>query len=530
MAELTPREQQMARHAATGAKLALAQEGQIGRGHYLVLAAALLGWMFDGLEMGLFPLVARPALIDLLGAADDGVIARWNSAISAGFLVGAATGGVLFGWLGDRMGRVRAMMLSVFTYAIFTGICGIATSAEQIAGFRFISALGMGGEWSLGVALVMEVWPNRSRSFLAGLIGAASNVGFLLIATVGLGLTAVLGVLGDLLGGFLAPESVEWLLRNSGWRIMLMMGAMPALLTMFIRIFVPESERWEHERDSGSTTHWAARDLLAVLVGAVGPCVMIYVWTFDETALMGTTFTHGLASRLIVSLVGLLVAIVGYAFPVIRYLQRAEIADGAHARGEIFTTISHMFMGAALGGIALVGTWGATQWITLWADQLTGGTNPTAKAYSGIASATGAIIGTMLAAWLGDKLGRRLSYTLLCLAALGSALLLFLGEHEYGPTFLALVFLVGMCTASFYGWLPFYLPELFRTAVRATGQGFSFNFGRILAAAGVLAMGQLVHFFDEDYARAGATISLIYLVGMVLIWFCPETKGKPLPD
>lgn len=508
----------------------VAQDERIGAGHYLVLAAALLGWMFDGLEMGLFPLVARPALIDLLGAVDDGVIARWNSAISAGFLVGAATGGVLFGWLGDRMGRVRAMMLSVFTYAIFTGICGIAGNAEQIAVFRFISALGMGGEWSLGVALVMEVWPNRSRSFLAGLIGAASNVGFLLIATVGLGLTAVLGMLGDLLGAMFAPETVEWLLRNSGWRIMLMMGALPALLTMFIRFFVPESERWQHEHERGSTSHWAAGDLIAVIVGAIGPCAMIYVWTVDETNLFGATLAHSLPVRLIVSLVGLVIAIIGYAFPVTRYLQRAETAAGSTAASEVRGTITHMFMGAAVGGIALVGTWGATQWITLWADQLTGGTNPTAKAYSGIASASGAIFGTMLAAWLGDKLGRRVSYSLLCLASLGSAMLLFLGEHEYGPTFLVLVFLVGLCTASFYGWLPFYLPELFRTAVRATGQGFSFNFGRILAAAGVLAMGQLVQAFDKDYARAGATISLIYLVGLMLIWFCPETKGKPLPD
>jgi hypothetical protein len=93
------------------------------------------------------------------------------------FLVGAATGGVLFGWLGDRIGRVRAMSLSVITYAVFTGLCGLAAAPWQIAILRFIAALGMGGEWSLGVALVMEVWPNRSRGLMAGLIGAAANVG-----------------------------------------------------------------------------------------------------------------------------------------------------------------------------------------------------------------------------------------------------------------------------------------------------------------------------------------------------------------
>jgi len=102
--------------------------------------------------------------------------------------------------------------------------------------------------------------------------------------------------------------------------------------------------------------------------------------------------------------------------------------------------------------------------------------------------------------------------------------------HEYGTPFLILVGIVGGVTAAFYGWLPLYLPELFPTRVRATGQGLSFNFGRILAAAGALTQGQLVSYYEGSYAKAGAVITLIYLLGLVLIWFAPETKGKPLPD
>src|SRR6516164_6295185 len=127
-------------------------DSNISRGRWMALAAALLGWMFDGLEQGLFPLVARPALMDLLGSSEEGRIGLWFSVATAGFLVGAATGGVLFGWLGDRIGRVRAMMLSILTYAVFSGVCGLSQVAWQIAGLRFLSALGMGGEWSLGVA------------------------------------------------------------------------------------------------------------------------------------------------------------------------------------------------------------------------------------------------------------------------------------------------------------------------------------------------------------------------------------------
>src|SRR6185503_331986 len=142
---------------------------------------------------------------------------------------GAATGGVLFGWLGDRIGRVRAMTLSVLVYAVFTGLCGFAAEAWQIGALRFIAALGMGGEWSLGVALVMEVWPNRSRTFMAGLIGAAANVGYLLVGFVGIGLAAILSQMeGWLLGIGVPSDWAASLVAYKGWRLLMLLGAAPA--------------------------------------------------------------------------------------------------------------------------------------------------------------------------------------------------------------------------------------------------------------------------------------------------------------
>src|SRR5438105_3933213 len=234
-----------------------------GFGKWMALAAALLGWLFDGLEMGLFPLVARPALIDLLttvegGRPTDQQISAWLGVITALFLVGVATGGVLFGWLGDRFGRVRSMMLSVLTYALVSGLCGFASSAWQVGVLRFIASLGMGGEWSLGVALVNELWPDRSRAFLAGLMGAAGNVGYLLIAVVGLGLSRFIDeTRGFLLDRGVAADFVEHVLKNGGWRFLMMLAAAPALLIFFIRVFVPESLRWRRERDKGTTSYWA---------------------------------------------------------------------------------------------------------------------------------------------------------------------------------------------------------------------------------------------------------------------------------
>jgi MFS family permease len=514
----------------------------------MALAAALLGWMFDGAEMGIFSMVGRPAVKDLLSeylatlpAADqEAVVGLWFGVITAGFLVGAATGGVLFGWLGDRIGRVRAMALSVLTYALFTGACGLVGEAWQVGLLRFVASLGMGGEWSLGVALVMEVWPNRSRAFMAGLIGAAANVGYLLVGLAGLGLAQIM-----------SPTALE----SWGWRMMMLLGTLPALLTFFIRMFVPESEKWKKEQEKGSTGHWATVDLLGVLIGLSGPALIVILWAWpvrDRTAIWTAVQIGG-------TLVGLAIATAGYTFPVIRYFQRQLRVGG----GEDWKpTLGRMLLGACLSGVALLGTWGSTQWAPSWADKLAetrrqeqlkaltdaGQTDPQAvvkkpraKEYTQIWLAIGAIVGTIAAAMMGDWVNRRVAYCLLCALSLASVYLLFLGNSEYGPSMLFWTFVAGTLTASFYGWLPLYLPELFRTNVRATAQGFGYNFGRILAAIGVLQTGNLMGMFQQGvtvggleipggYPLACSTMSLIYLVGMVIIWFAPETRGQPLPD
>jgi MFS family permease len=512
-------------------------------GRWLALTAALLGWMFDGAEMGLFSMVGRPAIQDLLGFAaapsreQEDQTRFLFGVVIAMFLVGAATGGVLFGWLGDRIGRVRAMSLSVLTYALFTGLCGIVTTPLQIAALRFIAALGMGGEWSLGVALVMEVWPNRSRALMAGLIGAAANVGYMLVGVVGLMLSAILGNLGGwLLGWGLPSELVDRLLANQGWRVLMILGATPALLTFFFRLFVPESERWKQQHGRGATSHWQTRDLAGVLVGALGPALIVYVWSIRAwPAHWGTT--HIVLARVSATILGLLVATAGYTFPVARYLRRHALSGTAQAGAR--PIIGRMLLAAGLSGVALLGTWGSTQWAAAWANQLTGG-QFNSKEFTQIWLAVGACVGTIGAALLGDWLGRRATYVALCAMSLISALYLFLGNDAYGTRFLVSCFAAGVCTASFYGWLPLYLPELFSTSVRATGQGFGFNFGRIIAAVGALQTGILFqgnYVFElwgwsisGGYPLACSAMSLIYLLGPLLISLAPETRGRPLPD
>jgi len=407
----------------------------LSRGQWYALAAALLGWMFDGLEQGLTPIVARPALRDLLGVSDDSVVAPWNGRILACFLLGAACGGLVFGWLGDKIGRVRAMALSLLTYSLFMGCGYVAEAPWHLATFLFISALGIGGQWSLGVALVMECWPERHRPKLAGVIGAAANVGFLIIAAVGL----------------CFPVTRE------SWRWLMLVGASPAVLAIFVILLVPESQRWKDARKTGGGN----------------PIIEVF-----KPALRGKTL-----------------------------------------------------LAIAFAGIPLIGTWAAVSgWLPLWADQMAGDQQPHAKAIVQIACAIGAILGCLVAPVIGGMVGRRPVYFGLCLLSLVSCGCLFRGFDAFTPRFVLMAGVVGCITAAFYGWLPLYLSELFPTRVRATGQGLSYNSGRILAAAGALYMGQLVGILGSSYSRAGAEVTTIYIAGMVLIWFAPETKGKPLPD
>jgi MFS family permease len=180
--------------------------------------------------------------------------------------------------------------------------------------------------------------------------------------------------------------------------------------------------------------------------------------------------------------------------------------------------------------VALLGTWGSIQWAPRWAAQLAPDPALHAKEWTQIASSSGATTAALLAALVAGKFGRRITYMALCLGSVASALLLYQGNHHFGSTFLACVFLAGGLTAAFYGLFPLYFPELFPTSVRATGQGFAYNFGRILAAIGGLQTATLMKWFDGSFANAGSVLTLIYLVGAVIIWLGPETKGKELPS
>ncbi|MBE2285140.1 MAG: MFS transporter [Prosthecobacter sp.] len=511
----------------------MTQSKSSSRGAVAALIAAFLGWLFDGFEMGLFPLIGKPALQDLLPGAPAKEHVDWFTVIIAVFLVGAATGGVLFGWLGDKLGRVKAMTLAIFTYAIFSGLCAFVTEAWHFAGLRFVASLGMGGEWALGVALVNEIWGGKNRAWIAGMIGAASNIGFLLTGLISWQLNASLEVVTGWIHAMgLSPENTEYLLHNRAWRFIAVSSALPALINFFILVFVPESHKWEEEKKSGGTSHWATMDLVGVLIACLSALMIIYVWS-PMCAWGGWIAT-------IVTVAGLAVALWGYLHPVRQYMSRS-MAAGSTDAAEHGSIMRNLLVGASLAAVALLGTWGSAQQAARWASDLApkGSSLPIID-YVVIATALGAILVTLITPLVADKLGRRVTYTLLCVTSLAASLAFFRVNVPFTgesiPTSLLLsAFLLGGITASFYGFFPLYFPELFPTSVRATGQGFCFNFGRLIAAIGALQLGNLMGLFTKDAitpvqaaANAYSILTCVYLVGMVVIWFAPETKGKAL--
>ncbi len=218
--------------------------------------AAWLGWLFDGLELHLYTLVATPLVIQLLRATSsaDPAVKEKTAYIQAAFLVGWALGGAFFGRLGDLIGRSRTLALTVLTYALCTGLCAASQTWWQLMVFRFIAALGIGGEWALGASLLAETWPKDWRPWIAAVLQCGVNIGNL-IAAASVGLLNLLP--------HPPPE-----------RMVFLIGVIPALLVVWIRKHVPEPEAWQRA-EASVTVKPGIRDLFRGEIAKTTWCTMV---------------------------------------------------------------------------------------------------------------------------------------------------------------------------------------------------------------------------------------------------------------
>ena len=419
----------------------------ITRYQWLVLMVAWLGWVFDSMDSTIYALVLHPALQELLGghagqAVSPEAIGRYGGIIFSIFLIGWAVGGVLFGVLADCFGRTRTLIFTILIYALFTGLASLSADWWHLAIYRFLTALGIGGEWAAGAALVAEVWPEEKRARAAGILQSAWAAGFLIAAVVNM------------------------LMCRWGWRPLFAVGIVPAIIALVVRIYVKEPERWlaakQRQRQPGAAQSQKLAELFRP------------------------------------------------------DLRRATL------------------VGSGLAFVAVFGLWGATNWTPTLVHALPEFKNcPAAVTEKCVSWATillnaGALFGYLSFGPLADRWGRRAAFALMCAGSLVMLPVTFLTPRAYSHV-LILLPLLGFFNNGIFSGFPIYLPELYPTRIRATGAGFCFNVGRVLASAGPRLTGLLVGALG-GFGPAVSAVALIYLVGLVILPFAPETRGKPLPE
>lgn len=447
------------------------------RYRFTVLIAAFLGWMFAGLQIALFVLIHRPAMISLLTTGspsdsspiDEKIITQWFAWYQAAFLLGAACGGWIFGILGDQLGRTRSLAFSILCYSLCTGACYFADSPGELLIWRFLACLGVGGTWPNTVALVAEAWPAASRPFLAGVLGTAANCGQVAMGLLGLYIDVT-------------PDA---------WRWTFLAGAAPAVIGIWCLVGVPESVRWRMTRQHTSTQ-------------SVSPLRELFQPPLRNRTLIGIL----LGAIPVIGTAANAQWIVPWSDQV-QAQQRAEHTSDSNP--ELLSSQTRV----------------TKPQVVL---PLRPGADPKFKARTMMSRSGGAMIGSLLGGVLATLLGRRFTYFLISLFTLCISSLIFGWLNPLHPWFLWATFAFGLVGVTYFGWLPLYLPELFPTRVRATGTGISFNSGRAIAAIVTLGTGLIVQLFGGNYARIGWWTGMIYAIGMIIILFAPRTNSHSLQD
>ncbi|MBV6503958.1 MAG: putative metabolite transport protein YjhB [Fimbriimonadales bacterium] len=394
-----------------------------------------MGWVFDIMDSALFNFAKAPMLKELLGQAGyEARGAAVEGVIFTVFLIGWALGGALFGYLADRWGRVKTMAVTILIYTLFTGLTALCATWEQVAVVRFITGLGIGGEWAAGAALVAEVFPDRARAAAASFLQSAAAIG---------------PVFASLLN--LAEP-------HFGWRFLFLAGIAPAAVVIVIRIWVRESEKWTAATTQKPkvTELWQKPPLrrnliVSMLLGAVGIAAAANVSFWLPN----------------------FVASVSPGIP----------ASDVQIRTSTATMVLHI----------------------------------------------GTLLGVFVVPWLCDKWGRRQTLLACMIASPISVLITSRAAHDFS-TLLLFAPLMSFTTIGMSAAFVLYFPELFPTRLRATGAGAAYNVARILSAGIPLLTAAVIGSGTDKVGQGIATTALVLGMGVFVLWFAPETKGKPLPD
>ncbi|MDA1230427.1 MAG: MFS transporter [Planctomycetota bacterium] len=412
----------------------------VTRYQWLVLTIASLGWVFDAFEGQLYNITRADMLPELLRVpADDPLVKVWGERFLGIFLIGGTLGGWIFSSMADKWGRKPVMALTILFYSMFSGLTAFASEIWHVGALRFLVAMGVGGEWAVGAALVAEVFPAKARERAGGIFHATSVVGLWLAAGVGLAVA-------------------------SNWRAAYLVGIVPALLVLWVRSSVKEPDTWQaakssHADELGSfrallgNPKWRSRAIFGALLAMVG------LATFWGVVVAGQDLSADLLKRL----------------------------NDPHASEK-------------------------------------------SKIAFGFVQTAGAGVGMLSFGPLSSRIGRRKTFALMHVFALVMTPVICWVPFYFQSFTLMLCLLpiFGFFAQGIHAGYAVYFPELFPTHLRATGAGFCFNTGRILAAP-VLIWGSAEMKRILDLRWAITWLGCMFLLGLLILPFLPETRGKDLP-
>jgi MFS family permease len=483
------------------------------RYHWWVLIIGVLSWTFDCMDQRLFVLSRAPAVKELVGwpereqalrpeietraaavvAAeidggqlapedrDEQITSRVRKELNAAYakefkgkadsfgdivtalmVVGWAVGGFFFGIYGDRLGRVRTLSLAIAVYSVFTGLSGLSVGLTDFCVYRFLMGCGIGGAFATAATLIAETMPPHARATALGIfqaLSAAGNIAGSFIARF-----IVSPDLNTNLFGLLSGDGI------SGWRVLFMIGVLPAILVVLIMRSVEEPEAWKEARKKAADN--------------------------PERPLGDLKSLFGMPRWRRNTLIGVSLSVVG-----------------------------------------VIGLWG----VGFYSPELIGEAlkdmpvqeQSNVKAMGTLLQDVGALLGMLAFTYVATRIGRRAAFGgafLICWVVV-SGVFMFLTESWQAYVMLPLL---GFATLSLFGGYSIYFPELFPARLRATGVGFCYNVGRVLAAAVILFRIPIRAAFTnagftDVFRSVSVTLALVYLLGLVVLIWAPETKGKPLP-
>jgi MFS family permease len=418
---------------------------------------AFLGWLFDGYETYATVLVAAAVVNDLVGAGVAKSQPLFIGGILAITLAAWAVGGLLSGILADYIGRRRVLLYSILWYSLFAGLTVLASSYAALLTLRFLTGVGMGAEWGAGSSLVSELWDSKRRGRGLAYLQSGFGVGFLLAAAI-------------------------WHFVNDGgahaWRWMYVIGVAPAIVTLFVRRYVKDSNLWieadarrriaRHRIKTETSANESDRRL-----------TRLTLWQLFETP-------------------------------------QLRLRVGLLLLAALSTTI---------------GWWAVSAWIPQFAaQQFAGKVGDVSSAITTVTVAYNAvgILGFIAVGYLADWFGRKPTMMVYFVGSLITVPILFLGTTSLAALTLA-AGANGFFTLGQWTWLAIYPSELFPTHVRATAITFVFNTTRVVAAGATLLGALLIQVFGS-ISTAAVVVGSIYALGLLVTpWIGPETRAEPLP-